>query len=154
VANPDIPAALVVLQAHLVAAGAALTDDILDVDRGLLATRGRQIRYYWGGEVAPVRMGPEHRVLNGEMVGQRFIIAAAWPLTDLTEANVTAIDVEMQQLAGEVRTRIQGDSTLGGNVTDLDLNYAEPDLIVIAGARHVVLRWDLDLAYIEYTLAQ
>lgn len=151
-ANPDIPAALVVLQQHLVAAGAALTDDLLDVDRGILATRGRQIRYYWDGECPPPQMqGP--RVLNGEMVGQRFIIAAAWPLTDLSEAQVTAVDVEMQTLAGEVRTRLQGDSQLGGNVTDLDLEYAEPDLLMIAGARHVVLQWRLMLAYVEYPLA-
>lgn len=149
---PDIPAALVVLQAHLVAAGTALTDDLLDVDRGVLSTRGRQIRYYWSGECEPPRMsGP--RVLNGELVGQRFTIAAAWPLTDLTEALVTVLDTEMQTLAGQIRTRIQGDSTLGGNVTDLDLDYGEPDILNIAGARHVVMEWTLDLAYVEYTIA-
>ena len=148
----DIPAALVVLQAHLVAAGAALTDPLLDVDRGLPATRGRQLRYYWGGEVEPPRMGGP-RVLNGEMVGERFLIAALWPLTDLSEELASATDIEMQLLAGEIRTRINGDSTLGGNVTDLDLAYGEPDLVIIANARHVALRWDLDLAYVEYTIA-
>lgn len=145
---PDIAAALVVLNAHLVAAGAALTDDVLDVDRGLL-TGGRQLRYYWSGECEPPRM-PERRVLTGELVGQRFTIAAAWPLSDLTVEKVTAIDIEMQTLAGEVRTRIQGDSQLGGNVTDLDLDYGEPNVLVISGARHVVLEWQLDLAYVEY----
>lgn len=150
-ANPDIPAALVVLQAHLVAAGAALTNDLLDVKRGLL-TGGRQIRYYWAGEVEPPAMGGP-RVLNGEMVGQRFIIAASWPLGDLSPETVTAIDTEMQTLAGEIRTRIQGDSTLGGNVTDLDLQYAEPDVQTISNARHVILHWDLDLSYVEYVVA-
>jgi hypothetical protein len=152
-ANPDIPAALVVLNTHLVAAGNALTDKLLDVDRGLPSSRGRQIRWYWGGEVEPPRMGG-HRVLNGELVGQRFVIVACWPLTDLSEGLVSAIDAEMQVLAGEVRTRIQGDSQLGGNVTDLDLDYADPDTAVIAGARHVVLRWDLDLSFVEYAVAQ
>lgn len=151
-ANPDIPAALVVLEAHLVAAGAALTDDLLDVDRGL-PTGGRQLRYYWTGEVEPPRMGGP-RVLNGEMVGQRFRIAATWPLQDLDVETVTAIDTEMQTLAGEIRTRIQGDSTLGGNVTDLELGYGEPDIVVISNARYVALLWDLDLAYVEYAVAQ
>lgn len=153
-ANPDIPAALVVLQAHLVAAGAALTDDILDVDRGL-PIGARQIRYYWTGEVSPPGMGGgDARVLNGQMVGERFAIVATWPLSDLSVELVTAIDVEMQQVAHEIRTRIQGDSTLGGNVTDLDLNYAEPDLVIVGNTRCVALRWDLDLAYIEYSIAQ
>jgi hypothetical protein len=151
VANPDIPAALVVLEAHLVAAGAALTDDILDVDRGLL-TGGRQIRYYWSGECEPPNMGGT-RVLNGELVGQRFTIAACWPLSDLSVELVEAIDVEMQLIAGEVRTRIQGDSTLGGNLTDLDLGYGEPDALLISGSRHVVLQWQLDFAYVEYAIA-
>ena len=148
----NIPAAIVVLQAHLVAAGAALTDPLLDVDRGLPATRGRQVRYYWGGEVDPPRMGGR-RDLTGDIVGQRFIIAALWPLTDLSEELVTAIDIEMQLLAGEIRTRIDGDSQLGGNVTDLDLGYADPDIVTVANARHIALRWDLDLSYVEYTVA-
>lgn len=146
----DIAAALVVLNTHLVAAGAALTDPILDVDRGLV-TGGRMIRYYYAGEAAPPHMdGP--RVLNGTMVGQRFYIDAAWPLSGLSVEQVTAIDAEMQVLAGQIRTRIQGDSQLGGNVTDLDLEYAEPDVVTIANARHVVLHWQLDLAYVEYAV--
>lgn len=149
----SIASAIGVLQTHLVAAGAALTDPLQDVDRGLPATAGRQLRYYWAGECEPPRMGG-HRVLNGELVGQRFVIAATWPLTDLSAALVTVIDAEMQVLAGEIRTRIQGDSTLGGNITDLDLGYVEPDVVVIANARHVACRWQLDLAYVEYAVAQ
>jgi hypothetical protein len=150
-ANPDIAAALVVLDAHLVAAGAALTEDMNDVGLGL-PTGGRQLRYYYAGECEPPRMaGP--RVLNGEMVGQRFIIAALWPIPDLSPATVASIDAEERQLAGEIRTRIQGDSTLGGNVTDLDLGYMEPDLVIITGTRYVACKWQLDLAYVEYTVA-
>ncbi len=150
-ANPDIPAALVVLATHLTNAGAALPDPIGDVDRGL-PIGGRMIRYWWGGEVPPPKMsGP--LVLNGRMVGERFEIAALWPASDLDVTLITAIDVEMQLLAGEVRTRIQGDSQLGGNVTDLDLDYAAPDVVTISNARHLVLRWTLDLSYVEYALA-
>ena len=148
---PDIAAALVVLATHLTAAGAALTDPLTDVDRGL-PTGGRQLRYYWGAEVPPPKMsGP--RVLNGELVGQRFVIAATWPLGNLLPDTVTAIDIEMQALVGQVRTRIQGDSTLGGNVVDLDLGYADADLVSISNARHVAVRWDLDLSYVEYTIS-
>lgn len=151
-ANPDIASALTVLATHLTAAGAALTDPFLDIDRGFV-TGGRQLRYYWSGEVEPPRMGGR-RVLNGELVGQRFRIAASWPLSDLTPEQVTVIDGEMQTLAGQIRTRIQGDSTLGGYVTDLDLGYFEPDIVTISNARVVVLAADLDLSYVEYAVAQ
>jgi hypothetical protein len=150
-ANPDIPAALAVLQTHLTAAGAALTDPLLDVDRGVL-TGGRQIRYYWQGECEPPRM-PAERVLSGEMVGQRFTLAACWPLSDLSVDQVTELDKEMQALAFQVRTRIQGDSQLGGNVTDLDLDYGEAVMMSISNARHVVMEWQLDLAYVEYAIS-
>ena len=146
----DIAAALVVLSTHLTNAGAALPDPLTDVDRGL-PTGGRQLRYYWDGEIEPPKMGGR-RVLNGELVGQRVAIAATWPLGNLLPDVVTAIDIEMQLLAGEIRTRIQGDSQLGGNVTDLDLGYGQPDLVTIANARHVALRWDLDLAFVEYSI--
>jgi hypothetical protein len=149
-ANPDIPAALTVLATHLTNAGAAMPDPILDVDRGL-PTGGRMIRYYWGGEVPPPKMGGPN-VLNGRMVGQRFEIAATWPATTLSPTLVTAIDTEMQLLAGEIRTRIQGDSQLGGNVTDLDLDYAAPDVVTISNARYIALRWTLDLSYVEYAV--
>lgn len=151
-ANPDIPAALVVLQAHLLAAdAAALSDPFLDVDRGLV-TGPRQLRYYWSGEVAPPRM-PGQRVLNGELVGQRFRIAASWPTSDLSLAQITVIDTEMQLLTGQIRTRIQGDSQLGGNVTDLDLGYFEPDMVLVSNVRLIILAADLDLSYVEYQVA-
>ncbi len=149
-ANPDIPAALVVLQTHLAAAAATLTDAPFDVDRGL-PTGDRQLRYYWGGEVEPTHMGGNH-VLNAELVGQRFIVAALWALENLSVDLVSVIDVEMQLLAGQIRTRIDGDSTLGGNVTDLELTFAEPDIVLISNARYVALRWNLDLSYVEYPI--
>ena len=93
------------------------------------------------------------RVLNGELVGQRERIAATWPLSDLEPAQVTAIDDEMRALASQIRTRIQGDSQLGGNVTDLDLQYGEPDLVVISGTRHIALTYDLDMAFVEYPIS-
>lgn len=152
-ANPDIPAALVVLQAHLTAAGAALTTPIRDVDRGLPVARGRAIRYYWGGETQPPGMGQDRRVLNGEMVGHRFFVVALLPLSDMSEQLVTAVDTEAQLLAADIRTRINGDATLGGNVTDLDLDYGETDFVVIANTRFMVIQWTLDLAYTEHAIA-
>lgn len=151
-ANPDIPAALLVLTTHLVGAGGALPYPITDVSRGLPYAPGRQIRYYWAGETLPPHMTPSPRVLNGEMVGQSFTIEALWPLVPRTDSPTIALDTEMQLLAGEIRTRINGDSQLGDHVTDLTLGYAQPDLIIVSGATHVSLTWLLDLSYVEYPI--
>jgi len=151
-ANPDIPAALVVIEAHLTAAGAALVVPITDVARGLPFAIGRQIRVYWSGECEPPHMGGAD-VLNGQEVGQRFAIQALWPIPVLTKTPKIGIDTEMQLLATEVRTRINADKQLGGNVTDLDLGYAEPDVVPIVGVNHISLTWQLDLAYVEYPVS-
>lgn len=147
----NLPSGLSVLASHLVAAGAALTDPLLDVDRGL-PTGGKKIRYFWAGEFEPPRM-PYAESLDSELVGQRFNIAALWPLSDLDPALYAALDIEMQLLAGQVRTRIDGDSTLGGNVTGLKLRYGEIDVLTIGNARHLTIQWELDIAFLEYTLA-
>lgn len=151
-ANPDIPAALVVLQTHLAAAAATLTDNTFAVDRGIV-TGGRQLRYYWSGETEAPRF-PERYDLNGELVGQRFTIVASWPLSNLTPALATAIDIEMELLAGQIRTRLDGDNDLGDHIDNHVLQFAQQDIVVIGGARHVVLEWDIEMAYVEYALSK
>lgn len=149
-ANPDIPAALVVLQAHLVAAGAALTDPILDVDRGIVVG-GRQIRYYWSGEVDAPRFDSRYD-LTGELVGQRFTVAATFPLSGLATDQVAALDAEMQTLATEIRTRLDGDNDLGGHIDNHVLGFVDPVVMMFGTVRTVVLEWDVEMAYVEYAL--
>jgi hypothetical protein len=151
VAIPNIPAALVVLIAHLTAAGAVLSPPLTDVSRGLPVNAGRQIRCYWAGEVLPPHMAGA-RVLNGESVGLSFTIEALWPLPERTGPPKISLDTEMQTLAGEVRTRINADSQLGDNVQDLTLGYATPGVVTVNGALHVSLTWQLDLSYVEYPI--
>lgn len=152
-AAPDIPAALVVLQTHLAAAAAAVDATFTDVGRGLPFLRGRQLRYYWGGEVPPPRFSGAE-VLNGQMVGERFLIVGFWPVPDGSETAAADQDAEIISLAGEIRTRLNADNELGGNVDNLILAYADPNLLVVAGGLHVVVTWTLDLAYVEYPLAR
>lgn len=148
----NIPAALVVLQTHLEAAAATLTDNTFAVDRGIV-TGGRQLRYYWSGETDAPRFDSRFD-LTGEIVGQRFTIVASWPLGNLTPALATAIDIEMELLAGQIRTRLDGDSELGGNIDNHVLQFAQQDVVMIGNARHVVLEWDIEMAYVEYALAR
>ena len=144
-------AALTVLGTHLLAAGTALSRPITDVSRGLPYARGRQVRYYWDAETEPVRMGGQ-RTLSEEMVSHRINIAALWPVPDGSETANTALDIEVVAFVDDVRGRILGDSTLGGNCTDLELDYADADLVTIAGGLHLAVRWTLTMDYTAATI--
>lgn len=151
-ANPDIPAGLTVLETHLTNSGAALTIPIQDVARGFPTGAG-QIRYYWSGECPPPHMS-EANVLNGKMVGQRFTIVVTWMASDLNPATIAILDAEMKTFAVELRTRLQADNDLGDHIESLDLQYGEPDLVIISGIRIIAMKWELDLGYEEYPVAK
>src|SRR3990170_2635748 len=78
---------------HALAAGVALTVPITDVAIGFASPKGRCIRIYWGGEIDPRHIGK--RTLNSEMIGQRTIIGAFWPVTTLSTDQAAVIDAEM-----------------------------------------------------------
>lgn len=148
----DVATGLTVLAGHLTASGAALTRPILNVSRGFATGPG--LWYYWSGEIDPTTIMGARNTLTSEMVGERFEIAALWAITNVGADLIAIYDADMQTLAGQVRTRIDGDSQLGGNVADLLLGDATPDVVVISNVRYLAVRWTLDLAYVEYTVAQ
>lgn len=110
-------------------------------------------RVYYGGESAPARMGESPRVLNGEMVSSHVALVAWWPLAGLADNAVAAVDTQMFTFVHELRTRILGDSQLGGKSTDLLMAYAEPDWLIVGGTRYALVGADFTCDYTEYTLA-
>jgi hypothetical protein len=138
---------------HALAAAAAVNAQWLDVAIGAPIPRGnRCVRIGYAGETAPERMG-SNRVLNGELVAETCWLIAFWSMSAMDETGVKAIDSEMVGFKHELRTRILGDSQLGGASTDLVMGYAEPDYLVIGGARWAVLEVTFTLDYTEYPLA-
>jgi len=138
---------------HAAAAAAAIDAEFTDVQVGGPIPRGnRCVRVFYGGEAEPVRMGG-NRVLNGEMVADTIALIAFWAVPTLDESAMKATDDEMVTFKHELRTRILGDSQLGGNATDLLMHYAQPDWIQIGGARWAVLEVDFTPDHTEYTLA-
>ena len=149
-AYADTIAAILV---HATAAGAALSDPILDVARAFPVPTGRCIRVYYGGETEPRRMGGR-RVLNAELVAEVTLIAAFFPLSVNDVPVAAALDTDLYNLKHDLRTRILGDSQLGGQATDLELEYVEPDLVVYGNTRYAILTWRVISDYVEYPLAQ
>lgn len=148
-AYADTKAAIVV---HAAAAGAALTDPILDARAAFPVPKGRCIRVYYGGEAEPVRMGAS-RTLGTEMVGSVTLIAAFFPIVLNDEDVVAQIDADLQALAHDLRTRVLGDSQLGGNSTDLELGYVEPDMVTYNNTRYLMGLWQVVSDFTEYAIA-
>jgi len=136
---------------HATAAGAALTNPITNVAIGFATPTGRCIRVYWGGEIEPRHIA--NRTLTSELIGQRTIIGAFWPVTTLSTDQAAVIDAEMAALANELRTRLDGDAQLGGTQTDISLELGTPDFVTIGGTRFLAVFWDVIGDYFEYTLA-
>lgn len=120
------------LLTHAEAAAAALTDPITDVQVGLPMPRDRCVRIYWAGEVAPPHF-PNRRSLNGWLVGQQVEVTAYWPVSDAEETEAAARITDMATFVDEIRKRVQLDSQLGGEATDLLMDDAIPELEKIAG---------------------
>jgi hypothetical protein len=138
---------------HAAAAAAAVDAQWKDVAIGAPIPRGnRCVRIFYGGEAAPQRMGG-NRVLNGELVAETVALVAFWSMSTLDESAVKAIDTEMYSFKHELRTRILGDSQLGGASTDLEMSYAEPDFQIIGGGRWAILAAEFLCDYTEYPLA-
>lgn len=138
---------------HAAAAAAAISAEWKDVQVGAPLPRGnRCVRVFYGGEAAPEHMGG-NRVLTGELVAETVSLIAFWAMPDMDESAAKAIDDEMVAFKHELRTRVLGDSTLGGGSTDLLMHYAQPDYLLLGGARWAVLEVDFTLDFTEYTLA-
>jgi hypothetical protein len=138
---------------HAAAAAAAVNAQWKDVAIGAPIPRGnRCVRLFYTGEAEPQRMGAS-RVLNGELVAETCALVAFWAMSTLDETSVKSIDDEMVGFKHELRARILADSQLGGQSTDLEMGYAEPDFLVIGGGRWAVLEVAFTLDYTEYPLA-
>jgi hypothetical protein len=144
--------AMTTIGTHLAAAGTAVTPQILDVSRGAPVSVGaRMIRYWYAGDAAPTRYQGQ-RTLTTEMIGRRVTIAVLWPVSD--KAVLASLDAEIVAVETEIKTRLLGDSQLGGACDDLDVGYSEVDYPVVNGAQVAELTIPLTLDFGEaYTIA-
>lgn len=144
--------ALSALTTHATAAAAALDDPILDVAVGAPVPEGRCVRLYYDGETQPARM-PGQRTLNAEMVAERISLILFIPVTEMSLSQMQAVEAELYDFKHELRTRVLGDSQLGGQSTDLEMEYAEPDFVVIGNIRYRILGVSFVTDFAEYSIA-
>lgn len=137
---------------HAVAAAAAVDSTWTDVAIGVKTPDARCVRVYYGGEREPARMGGR-RVINAELVSHAIVLAAFWPLSGLGLDAYKATEDQAHGFVHELRTRVLGDSQLGGTSTDLEMGYATPDVVVIGNARWQLVEVVFVTDFTEYTIA-
>jgi len=146
----NFSAALSTIVTHATAAGTAVTPAITDVANADPVPRGRCIRVWYGGETDAPEFPGSH-VLSGELVGEIVNITAFWPVGDAAETLAANRDAQVYALADALRSNLQADSTLGGNVTDLAINHAVNDFVGIGNTAYRILELELILSFNEYT---
>lgn len=145
--------ALAQLVTHATAAGAALTNPILDVAvGGPLPDSERCVRLWYGGEIDPAHMGAQ-RTLNSRMIGERIVLMLWIKLSGLTVQEVAAVETELYDFKHELRTRVLGDSQLGGANTDLEMTLADPDWATVRDMRYRTLAVEFNTDFIDYPVA-
>ena len=137
---------------HAKAAALAANSTWTNVAIGWPIPNGKSVRVYYGGERTPVRM-PHDRSFTGELVAEVIVCVAFWPLSALNTDGAKLMDDEMYTFKHELRTRVLGDSQLGGKATDLEMSYATPDLVVIGNTRYAIIEAQFATDFTEYPLA-
>jgi hypothetical protein len=144
---------LTAIETHATTAGAGLTNPITNVRIGYPKAAHRSARIFWGGETAPVRLGDNPRVLNGELVSDTIVVIVFWSLSNLSDDLAEIIELEARAFTAAFRTAVLGDSQLGGQSTDLEVGYGETDFPVLAGAAWRTLTFEIVTDFSEYALA-
>lgn len=136
---------------HAAAAAAAIDTQWKDVAIGAPYPSGnRCVRIFYAGEAEPENIPPQ--VLNARLIAEQVALVAYWSISEMTPTAIKAVDDEIVAFKHELRTRILGDSQLGGASTDLEMGFIEPDYVQIGGARWVTLECTFTLDFTEYPL--
>lgn len=144
---------LAAVKTHAVAAGAAVTPPILDVAVGpSLPLTSRCARIFYGGETDPERMGAR-LTQNSQMIAERIVVTLFIAVSNLSLQEIEAVETELYAFKHELRTRILGNSQLGGQSVDLAMTPVEPDYVVVGNTRYRTLETEIRTETTEYTIA-
>lgn len=145
--------AIAAIVVHATAAGAAGTPPILDVAiGGPLPVSTRCVRIFYGGETDPAKMGGGS-TLNSRMIGERITLILWIAVSNLSQQEIDAVETELYAFKHELRTRVLGDSQLGGVATDLEMAPCVPDYVTYGNTRYRTLETEFTTDYAEYSIA-
>lgn len=146
--------ALAQIVTHAAAAGAALSNPVLDVAAGApLPTDDRCVRVFYAGESEPAHMGAG-TTLNSRLISERIELYLWIRLSGLTVQEIASVESELYTFKHELRTRVLGDSQLGGMSTDLEMDLCVTDWVTVGTSRYRLLTTAFTTDFAEYSIAQ
>lgn len=141
------------INAHAIASAAAVDPLFVDVAVGYRVGKGRCVRTYYAGEVdPPPRLGAEH-VLDADLVGERVVVSALFPIADISKEKGREQLGQAWTFKHELRTRVLGDAQLGGDAVDLLLLPTTVEEVLISKQSYLECRTEIQLSYTEYAIA-
>ncbi len=149
----DISTVMTTIAAHATASVATFTPaSQWDVAVAPPLPRGKTVRIFYAGERETPHFG-RGRTLRTQMIGQAVAVRAFWPVADYAKDRRKNLMVEMAAFAFQMRTRVHGDSQLGGNSIDLTSSLADPDDILFGQVHYATLDIEYVVEADEFTLA-
>lgn len=141
------------IQVH--AAAAAITaggSKFVDVAVGFPAAKGRCVRVFYAGE-REVEHFESDKTLNSQLVAQAFVVRGYWPLSETDKVRQRVIEGEMAGFVKSLRTRILGDSQLGGEGADLNMGPAQSEQVVVGSTKYAITDNEIVVDYDEFSIA-
>ena len=141
------------IQVHaLAAANDAGGADFHDVQVGFTPGAGRNVRIFYDGEREPQHFF-EGKTLSSQLMAEAIHIRASWPLPETATKRHRIMEHEMSLFVKSLRTRILGDSQLGGGAADLNLSPAGVNLSTVGSRRYATVDMEAVVDYSEYMIA-
>jgi hypothetical protein len=108
-------------------------------------------RVFYGGEgEAPQMPNGMQKSFEADLIGEHVALVAWWAVSNLADGLAKAIDTEMFTFKHELRGRITADHTLGGDSTSIEIDYIEPDTVVVGNTRYALIGADIAVGITEY----
>lgn len=149
----DVADLMDALQVHAAAAAVtASSAKFYDVAVGFPVGKGKCVRIFYAGETEPPHF-PNDRTLNSQLMAEKIIVRGYWPNADTGTNRQRLTEIEMATFVKSFRTRVLGDSQLGGESVDLTLSAAVVEQVVIADTKYAVVDMEVAADFNEYTLA-
>lgn len=151
------------LQVHAKAAAVAIDTKFYDVAVGFVpVSKGRCVRIFYLGERETEHM-PFDRTLTSRVYAQGIGVRGYWPISDTGVNRQRAIEGEMAVFTKDFRSRVLGDSQLGGASVDLEMHPAVADQITLdagggvavsLGTKYAVVDIEIVVDFDEATIAK
>jgi hypothetical protein len=136
------------IETHAKAAATAVDSTFTDVQVAHPVPKGRSGRIFYIGDSESERAGAA-RTLTTEMRAERVMVIYFWPLSTSGEDFANNIETQVIAVNQEVKTRLLGDSTLGGACNDLELGDTVTDFVQVGGGTYRTLEIEVMPTFLD-----